>query len=131
MPITPRRGSVMRRRRTPHSAGESVSALIADRNIETATVTANCRNSSPEMPGMNATGTKTDSSTRVIAMIGAVISRHRQLGGLAGRELRMLLHHAFDVLDHHDGVIDHDADGEHHGQQRHRVGRIADRLAAQ
>ena len=48
--------------------------MIADRNIETATVTANCRNSSPEMPGMNATGTNTDSNTSVIAMIGAVIS---------------------------------------------------------
>src|SRR5215470_412038 len=56
------------------SAGDKVRALIADRNIETATVTANCRNSSPEMPGMKATGTNTDSSTRVIAMIGAVIS---------------------------------------------------------
>ena len=55
------------------SEGESVSALIAERNIATATVTANCRNNSPEMPGMNATGTNTDSSTRVIAMIGAVI----------------------------------------------------------
>src|SRR6516225_8677827 len=31
-----------------HSAGESVRALIAERNIDTATVTANCRNSSPE-----------------------------------------------------------------------------------
>ena len=48
--------------------------MIADRNIETATVTANCLKSSPEMPGMNATGTNTDNSTRVIAMIGAVIS---------------------------------------------------------
>ena len=36
-------------------------------------VTANCRNSAPEMPGMKASGTKTESSTRVMAMIGAVI----------------------------------------------------------
>src|SRR6202007_3111052 len=36
-------------------------------------VTANCRNSVPEMPGMKAIGTKTDRSTKVIAMIGAVI----------------------------------------------------------
>ncbi len=36
-------------------------------------VTANCRNSVPEIPGMKAIGTNTDSSTSVIAMIGAVI----------------------------------------------------------
>ena len=62
-----------------------------------------------------------------MAMIGAVISRHGPLGRFGRRELRMLLHDPLDVLDHHDGVIDHDADGEHHGQQRHRVRRIADR----
>ena len=110
-----------------HSAGESVSALIADKNIETATVTANCRNSSPEMPGMKATGTKTDSSTSVMAIIGAVISAIASLVASPADELRMLFHDAFDVLDHHDGVVDHDADREHHGQQRYRICRIADR----
>src|SRR6476646_11058024 len=72
-PIGPRLGPWWGRSNTAQSAGESVSALIADRNIDTATVTANWRNNSPEMPGMNATGTNTDSSTRVIAMIGATI----------------------------------------------------------
>jgi hypothetical protein len=65
--------------------------LIADRNIATATVTANCRNNSPEMPGV-------------------------------------FLHHPLDVLDHDDRIVDHDADGEHQRQQRHRVGRVADHL---
>src|SRR5258708_19204499 len=60
-PITPRRGPCCGRSKTPQSAGDKVSALIADRNIATATVTANWRNSSPEMPGMNATGTNTRS----------------------------------------------------------------------
>ena len=60
--------------RIEHSAGLRLSALIAEISIETDTATANWRNSSPLIPGMNATGTKTDSSTRVIAMIGAVIS---------------------------------------------------------
>src|SRR5258707_12059659 len=67
-----------------HNAGDNVRALIADRNIETATVTANCLNSSPEMPGMNATGTNTESSTRVMAMIGAVISAIAFLVASAG-----------------------------------------------
>src|SRR5215469_16973726 len=57
-----------------HSAGDSESALIADSSIDTETVTANCRNNSPEMPGMNAIGTTTESSTKVIAMTGPVIS---------------------------------------------------------
>ena len=48
--------------------------MIAEITIETDTATANCRNSWPLMPGMNATGTNTDSSTSVIAMIGATIS---------------------------------------------------------
>ena len=57
-----------------HSAGTSVSALSAEISIDTDTATANCRKSWPLMPGMKATGTNTDSSTRVMAMIGAVIS---------------------------------------------------------
>ncbi len=39
----------------------------------------------PEMPGMKAIGTKTESSTRVMAMMGAVIWPHRLLGGLRRR----------------------------------------------
>ncbi len=48
--------------------------MIAEITIETDTATANCRNSWPLMPGMNATGTNTESRTSVIAMIGATIS---------------------------------------------------------
>ena len=32
-----------------------------------------------------------------------------------------------DVLEHHDGVVDHQADGQHRGQQRQRVDRIIER----
>ena len=74
------------------------------------------------MPGMKATGTNTDSSTRVMAMIGAVISPIAFLVASAGDMLRIFLHHALDILDHDDGVVDDDADGEHQRQQRHRVG---------
>jgi hypothetical protein len=71
-PIGPRFGPP-RRKNTAHSAGDSVSAFNAEISIATLIVTANCRNSWPEMPGMNAIGTNTESSTSVIAMIGAVI----------------------------------------------------------
>ena len=70
--MMPRRGPVWRRN-TAHSAGDNVSALSAEISMAALIVTANCRNSVPEMPGMKAIGTNTDSSTSVIAMIGAVI----------------------------------------------------------
>ncbi|MCY1406143.1 hypothetical protein D9M71_214010 [compost metagenome] len=46
------------------------------------------------------------------------------LHGLDGRFARADLlgrHHPLDVLDHHDGVVDHDADGQHHAEQRQQV----------
>src|SRR5262249_10096029 len=58
---------------TAQSAGDKVSAFNAEITIAALIVTANCRNSVPEMPGMNAIGTNTESSTSEIAMIGAVI----------------------------------------------------------
>ena len=60
-------------------------------------------------------------------MMGAVIcSIPRLLGGLLGGEVRFFLHDAFDVLDHHDGVVDDDADGEDHGEEGDGVGGVAD-----
>ena len=102
------------------SAGERVSALMAEITIATEIVTANCRNSTPERPGMKATGTKTESSTSVMAMIGAGDLAHRLLGGLGRRQARVLLHHPLDVLDHDDGVVHDDADGEHHAPAARR-----------
>ena len=57
---------------------------MAESSIAAETVTANCRKSSPEMPGMKATGTTTESSTSVIAMIGAVTSDIASLVASAG-----------------------------------------------
>ena len=53
---------------------------------------------------------------------------HRPLGGLPRGEVGMLLHHALDVLDDHDGVVDDDADGQHQGEERDGVRRVAHRL---
>ena len=79
------------------------------------------------MPGMKATGTNTDSSTSVMAMIGAGDLAHRLLGRLRDRELGLLLDHPLDVLDDDDRIVDDDADGQHQRQQRDGVGRVADR----
>ncbi|MCY1243431.1 hypothetical protein D9M72_564460 [compost metagenome] len=49
--------------------------MIAEITIDTETATANCWNSCPLNPGMKATGTKTESRTRVMATIAPVISR--------------------------------------------------------
>src|ERR1700688_28000 len=70
-PKIPRRGPECRRK-MPQRAGDSVSALMAEITIAALIVTANCLNKAPEMPGIKPTGTKTDNSTNVIAMIGAV-----------------------------------------------------------
>ena len=121
--MMPRFGPVWRRN-TAHNAGDKVSAFSAEISTDTLMVTANWRNNWPEIPGMKAIGTNTESSTRVMAMIGAVICRIASLVASAGDHLRVLFHHPLDVLDHHDGVVDDDADRQHQRQQRHRIGGI-------
>ena len=101
--------------------------MIAEISIAQLIVTANWRNNVPDSPGMKPTGTKTDSSTSEMAMIGAVIWRIALLRRLGRRKLRLLLHHALDILHHDDRIIDHDADGQHHREQGDRVGGIAER----
>ena len=73
--MMPRLGPARGRRNSPHRAGDKVSAFSAEISMAAEMVTANCLNSTPEMPGMKPIGTKTDSSTSVMAMIGAVICR--------------------------------------------------------
>ena len=115
------------RRNTPHNAGDSVSALIAEISIATLMVTANWRNSVPDTPGMKPTGTNTDSSTKRDRDHRPGDLPHRLLGRILRRQVRLLRHHPLDVLHHHDRVIHHDADAKHHRQQRNRVGGESDR----
>src|SRR6516225_3026610 len=56
------------------SAGLRVSEFMAEKNVATAIVTANCLKNSPVIPLMNAHGTNTAISTREIAMIGDATS---------------------------------------------------------
>ena len=63
-PMMPRLAPVWRRN-TPHSAGDRVSAFIAEITMAMLMVTANWRNRLPDRPGMKAIGTNTDSSTSV------------------------------------------------------------------
>ncbi len=58
---------------SPHSAGLRVRALIDENTVAVAIVRANCWYSRPVMPPSMAVGTKTASSTSVVAMTGPVI----------------------------------------------------------
>ena len=51
---------------------------------------------------------------------------HRFVCSLGGGQL-FLVHDAFDVLDHHDRVVHHDADREHQGEQGEHVDRVPQR----
>ncbi len=61
-----------------------------------------------------------------MAMIGPVISAIACLVAAGIDRSGPFLDHALDVLDHDNGVVDDNADRQDQGQQRHRVGGIAD-----
>ena len=42
----------------------------------------------------------------------------------------LLAHDAFDVLEHDDRIVDHDADRQHHAEQSQRVDRVAEHRQA-
>ena len=54
--------------------------------------------------------------------------RHRLLGRLGHREVWILIQIAGHVLHHHDGVINHQGNGEHDGEEVDRVGGIAEHV---
>ena len=65
---------------------------------------------------MNAAGMNTAHSTSAVAMIGPVTSRMARL--VASTGVKPELDVALDVLHHHDGVVDHDTDGQYQAEQR-------------
>ena len=75
------------------------------------------------MPGINALGRNTAHSTSVMAMIGPVISCMAVI--VASRTRQALGQPALDVLQHHDRVVDDDADRQHQPEQRQIVQREA------
>ena len=95
--------------------GTSVSDTTAEIRMVMASVTANSRNSRPTTSPMNSSGISTAISDTVSEMMVKPIcaralerGRHRRFA---------LLDVARDVLDHHDGVVDHEAGGD---GQRHQ-----------
>ena len=110
------------------SAGESVSALIAEIITEIAIVSANCWYMRPVMPGTKATGMNTAESTSAIAMTGPDTSCIALM--VASRGEQPVLDVVLDRLDHDDRVVDHEADREHEPEQRERVDREAEHREA-
>ena len=106
------------------SAGLRLSALNAEMTTEMAMVSANCWNSRPLMPDDERDGMNTERQHQR--------DGHHRPGHLAHRLQRRLArrHSLLDVvlhrLDHDDGVVDDEADGEHQPEQRQRVDREAE-----
>ena len=75
--------------------------------------------------GNEAHGTNTAHSTSVIARIGPVISSIALM--VAGWAVQPHGHLPFDVLQHHNRVVHHDADGEHQAEERDVVQAIPQR----
>ena len=100
-----------------HIIGASVSDTSAETTIEAVTVSANSRNSRPMMPLMSRSGMNTAISEQEIDTTVKPISREPLSAAVNGGFA--VLDMAIDILHHHDGVIDHEADrdGERHQRQ--------------
>ena len=104
-----------------HIIGVSVSATKPETSTAPASVSANSMNSRPVLPVVK----------RDRRIHRGQRQRHRDDGeaDLARADHRRLerrhalLDVAVDVLQHDDGVVDHEADGQHQRQQRQRVDR--------
>jgi hypothetical protein len=76
------------------------------------------------MPGMKMVGTKTAERIRAMAMTGPETSSIALSGRVVRRQA--LLDVVLDRLDHDDGVIHDQADGQHQAKERERIDRKAE-----
>ena len=105
--------------------GVSVSASSSESSTATVIVTPNWKKKAPMIPFMNATGRKMATIAAVAAIAAnAIRARRRPIRGCAipppprgGR-----------CSEHHDRVVDHDADRERQPEQRERVQREAEEV---
>ena len=88
-----------------------------------ASVTENSRNSRPTTPPMNSSGMNAAISEMLIETTVKPICRAPSMRGAQRRHA--LLQIAEHVLDHHDGVVDHEADRDRERHQREVVDREA------
>ena len=96
--------------------GVSVTDTMPEIRIATQMVTENSRNSRPRMPPRNSTGMNTAASDSVIETMVKPISFDP--ASAAYERLFAHLHVPENVFEHHDGVVDDEADGKN--QRHHR-----------
>ena len=106
--------------------GVSVRDTKSEMSTATVTVMPNSKKNLPTMPFMNATGTNTATMDNVVAMTARPISEEPSREACIGGS--PFLHPAVDVLEHHDGVVDQNADREGQSEHGHDVQREPKRL---
>ena len=106
------------------SIGVSVSATKSEIRTEPATVSPNEPRKLPTTPSTNTTGMNTAATDNVAAVAANAISRVPTRAACVGVLPAFAV--ALDILEHDDRVVDHDAHGERHAEQRHRVQRVAE-----
>ena len=112
------------RRNSAHIIGDSVSATNAETAMVIVTVTANSRNSRPTMPPISSSGMNTATSEMLIERMVKPISPAPLSAASSGD--RPVLDVAVDVLQHHDRIVDHEADRDGQRHQRQVVQAVAD-----
>ena len=105
--------------------GVSVSETSAETKIVIVIVTANSRNRRPMMPLISSSGISTATSEMEIETMVKPISPAPLQRGV--ERLHALLDMAGDVLEHHDRVVDDEADGDGERHQRKIVEAVARR----
>ena len=111
-----------RRAAAAHIIGVSVSDTTSDTAMAADSVTANSRNSRPTTPPISRIGMNTATSDRLMDSTVKPTSRDPRS---AAHRRHATLDVAHDVLQHHDGVVHHEAGGHDQRHQRDRVQRVA------
>ena len=117
---------VVRLQELAHIMGVVVSETTSEMTIATLRVTANSRNSRPTMPPISRMGMNTAISEMLMESTVKPISREPFSAASIGRHARFEI--ARDVLDHHDGVVHHEAGGDGQRHQREIVERVTEQI---
>ena len=104
--------------------GVQVSASASDVSSAVPTVTASARKNAPVTPVIEISGRNTTIGVMVDPTSGTRISSDRAADGLGAALPGIAMHH--DVLDHHDRVVDHQADRGGQAAERHQVEALAE-----
>ena len=101
-----------------------MSASTSEVSSAAVMVMASARKKLPVTPLTETSGRKTTTGVMVEPISGVVISLQRLAHGFDAVLARVAMQH--DVFDHHDGVVDDQADGRGQTAQRHQVEALAD-----